>query len=76
MTVFSCVVFCIKILNPQPITKTLRFCENLDNFCDKAAPHSIPEAPSLEVNGCNGCSEVKLVWRIFYHFVMLESLGC
>ena len=39
-------------------------------------PHSIPEAPSFEVQGCKGCSEGKLFWEIFYHFVMLESLGC
>ena len=41
-------LFCIITLNPLPITETSKFCGNRNNFCDKAASQSTPEAPSSD----------------------------
>ena len=49
---FSCALFCIIILNHQPITKTSNFCGKLNNFCDNTGPQSTLEAPSSEVKSC------------------------
>ena len=65
---FSSALFCIKILNPQPITKTSNFCGNLNNFCGEAISHSAPERPSSEVKS------YKVVLKDIFSFCVAGKL--